>query len=1489
MGLFPWDDKEHMSKMARRLYVEAYRKQKLPDGIGELLSSYEQAYPHIDPRVLVPLARAGYKPNDPVVQKIAALESRHKAGGIWGGVGDVIGGAKRVAGTGVGAVAHQVDRGLGGVDEAVARVAKPAVRTAFVAMETGQQAVNNFVRTQLYTEAHFLEDLRKGGPGAVVNRATQGLALQSTSGTAALSQLVSGHGDDIDLGSGYMPGGAIEKSVRESAGRLEGDAFGVHFGGKDGIAFTPGRVLAATIYEPGTAEFNALSGITDAGVSWNTDPVAGLGHFAKTGELLPRVGRATETLLDTKSIGTAVRELRVKPTLANIVDDTFQGRALDAAVGRIPGHRPTFIPDVAEDWVLKGGNGVVQAFTEHTDPLEMWYASKKKLTIEQLKKLAPTTTDQETKDALLSIVGAQTAFTPQFLGVKARRMNRQGVRMAGMMPGASFLATDPDAGLVHLERTLRNMRVSPEVRNAGLRKWIEESGDPALAVTLTRDILADAADDMAAHLHVRVKDVKREAGETHEAFKARKAAAVDEGRNSRARELIQMFYKNTDEMRMYSGDEIIANERTLGIINGHESIPAQSPFLPSEFTTAMVALPDAREIRHAVSRLNRLVDHPFFKDTEGVLDSLTARWKQMKVLKPNIGLRVVGEQQGRAAAAGLPSIFGHPLDLVASLIGDPKNAKRFMLGKHRQNDIVGMPFFSKESEAGLIQMADGLSGKIDELAGQMGATGRHYRPIEQGQRGFEQAWHNMIVQAAGDPVARKVAEASGNLDTAKRWFTTTPEGMALHARVAEKMPQFAGVAGADAYIDQVWKIVKYRSGEDAKTLEAMATGLFDGRSIGSLNANGKWELDKEFAQHLHKVSPPNVVRGMAAFGEKQKGRADSALASFFDVFMTRPDDFFSRKPILAHHYWTRLEQQMPFMDSATLARAKEMAAREGGADPRMLARMNKITEGSGRITSLDDANFMAKRYALNSIKKELYEASERSQFFDAMRLIFPFGEPWREVVTQWAKIAWANPRVVRRGQQIVYAAQGDPNKGFDFGPDEKGVHHYAGNGFFHKDQYGDEVFNIPFGRNIAKMVAGVPTDLTGFASGMTMMADNLPGTGPVLQVPAALMLPDNKDFDGIRELIFPFAPPDYSAGLLETSAPTWVQRTIGYFKGTDARGYASMVGDVSNYLVSKGDVDMTDPEQVTAMFAKARAIAKRLQLLKGLTAAGAPTSLSPTFLAQVTDGSEDQKQKMVHQWELKNDWQRIVKEYDGDYTLATADFIDRYGQNALLTTQADTYPLVSGLPLSQAASDWERDNPTLVKKYKLTWGLFAPKGESDSFDIRAWQRQKNRGDRLTLTPEQRVDLAQQHQGAQIYAVAKASVGDKPSKQQREALAVIHELIKQNYPGYGHDVAGLPSRADIEQVVKELRRSVADPKLADNDQATAARLYLDARDQAIEAARALGSTAFGGEALGTPAADNLRAALGSIGLLIVKKYPGFKDFYDAVFSREVDSE
>lgn len=1444
-------DESAVGRIRKRQAAAAYREQvELPaDGSFQaLMAAYVQAYPDANPKVLFSMAMSGQDPTDPAVQEaMQASFDNERSKGFFDRVGDVLHPLGEAISDVGGAAARGLDTALGGVDENILPALKGASRTAFVVLESPLQEVQNFARAGIYTATQLPRGPR--GSGAMsFNEAW------AKSGTSSLREVIDDtlDGRDISLGSGFLPSGAIEEEVRRKAGRLQIQVGDVTLGGPGNPAITPGRFFAAQVAEPGEAQFNILSGLVDAGIAWYGDPTTAVGAVAKTLEVGSRAGRASRVLRDERSLVAAATELATKPTFAKVIDRSAQGRAIDAVVGRVRGVRNTVLPDVVDGWLTKGGRRVVQRIAETSSLYDLHKALGDKVPMRLKVALADAHTEQAVMDILRPELGISLREAPEFLGFKVRKAAKPGVRLFKDMPGINLDPADLDGTVAQVERWLQNAKVSPELQRSAVER-VARSKRPTI-VSILGDVMGDVADELAGTV---------------------------KGGKGRARELTKLYNRDFDYVATYLTREIAENAKALGTKVGDDLFPAESPLLYSEYLNSLVPLPDARAMRRATSTLKKWVDTPFFTRAVSALDQGQSVWKRMTLLRGAYTARVIGEEQLRMAAAGMDSIFAHPLSFIAGLVADDSRfAKMFTQAGRRATDVRGEGFVddlgNPVKEFQDAQNTAQFGGWVDQKRLQSDEW-TIYTPADEG---FRKALADGIGELHNDTIARAIAQADGNLDDVKEALWSGPL-RGKRTDMSYTHPILSTREGSDRYVDYLWEGIQYRTRSDPVLLEAIATGRIGGELIGKFDAQMRWSNSDAITAHVDNMTNlPAAVKGRRADVLLDRvGFFDNATSWAFSYLATKPTNYLSRSQTFKQRYWQRIEEMVPWMtdDVRAAAIANAQKAKLPGAQLKRMQRAPVQASISAETASrtLDDFDMVAKSWALDETKDLLYDLTNRGQFFDMFRVVFPFGEAWKEVITRWAKISVENPKVFRRGQQVMNGARGlDPDA--------------DGRGFFYKDINGEEVFAYPFSRQLSNLAIGMPVDMTGRVAGLSLMTEVLPGVGPVVQVPAAALVPDTPDWDFVRDFMFPYGETDYSQGFVESMLPGYLRNLRQAVEGGDPRLFANTVSQVSDYLESTGDYDLSRPDEIARLIEDSREYAKKLYALRSAAQFFSPTAPYPETLLETEEGDE-----LLMRREVVEDLRRLQDEAvanGGTRDDGVDEFVARYGIDMLRSSQGMTTSLVPFLPVSTEAAEWERGNRGVVKDYNLVWGLFAPVGDSESFDQGAYQRQLARGDRKPLTPEQRIQLANYSIGRYIYAQAEKRVSANPTKSEKEWLAQVKEKLRDEYPGYGRQVPGMPARSELIDVIPQLQAAIVDKRLRGTRQAEAARLYLLARERAGAYITELGFQPFDkrtGEISSAAAAEPARLWLAQAAALLNERYPEWQPFYDAVFSREVE--
>jgi hypothetical protein len=201
-----------------------------------------------------------------------------------------------------------------------------------------------------------------------------------------------------------------------------------------------------------------------------------------------------------------------------------------------------------------------------------------------------------------------------------------------------------------------------------------------------------------------------------------------------------------------------------------------------------------------------------------------------------------------------------------------------------------------------------------------------------------------------------------------------------------------------------------------------------------------------------------------------------------------------------------------------------------------------------------------------------------------------------------------------------------------------------------------------------------------------------------------------------------------------------------------------------------------------------------------------------------------------------------------------------------------------GLEATEEFGKWEGDNKQLIEDYPEVARYFAPAGSDFSFAV--YDRQLKAGERVKLTDDQLITLAQQRIGSAKFRQAREQVGPYPSDSAKDVLKRYRTFLSKKYPGF-------PEFAEFEvgkyyNDVADLKKIVFDDRVAETGVGKAVREYLLAREQAI--ARS-GSTEQGFRQ--AKSAARLRDGLAALGLALSKQEPNFARIFDRLLASEVE--
>lgn len=1071
------------------------------------------------------------------------------------------------------------------------------------------------------------------------------------------------------------------------------------------------------------------------------------------------------------------------------------------------------------------GSGVVDNVASETNGGEMWRRLGRKLRPAEVYAMKHATEPEQVRDLLRPMLGVQFRRTDEVWQQPSRVIEPiVESRALTDIPAPYLNLSDQDELMWQTERWLRNVRADEDTQLRFLDEMVEAQG---------RDLdTLDVAERMVdwSLENVGFRDPRHRL------------------------QMVQAWRSSVDNARQSLLDEItdesLLDEMTLG----DETFPVGNPFDFAEHAQHIIALPDARELRRLGSRIAPLIarrDAQLRLPISAVLWWQEQVWKPFTLLRAAWTMRVVPEEALRMAAKGHASMFKDPASFAVWAAG-------------RKQDLLDQPF----TEARKFQDAQsvGSGGWAAERPGRI-RTGRQIRVNKTDDRFFEVAADN-LVELHNDEIARQVA-MSPDLDTVEAWLNT--DGAEALATLRARHPNVMNEPGATrAYLEMTARHLDYRTGGNTELLDAVRTGTLRGKPIvreGGL-APAK-ELPGQLNSYFDALPDALIGDELITYGGRRQGFVEFLFANL----MGKPTNYLSRSPEFKQSYYDRVAEMITFASPSEKARIIASAERNLAAGPggvfgrRAINRMRK-TEAKGDL-SLEQIDEVAKGYALDEVQDLLYDLSRRSQIADSMRLVSPFGEAWREVITRWATLL--NPttargvRNIRRIGQVVPAARGQ-----DFGevmgvPEQWDARHerWIQPGFFWRDEFNEEIFIYPGSQWLMERNArlpdwlpglggmgtpGIPVPLTGRVEGLNMVGNVFPGLGPVAAVPVSYFLPDKPGWQRtLREFALPFGSvtEQGSAAILDliNYAPPWLRGFTqavlggGYDQHTN-RIWANSTMATANYLYSTGTYDTTTKAGQQQLMEDAIKAAKNVYLIRSMVAFGAPAAPSPEFMVETND-------RLVRLAALRDDYYAMLQR---DARTADEEFLNRWGDlladpgkdKVGMTMQAFTREIQGGIGVSQEWEDWANANPDLERDYSAIWAFFGPQGGDFDYDV--YWRQILSGERQQLNLEQWMAFGQNHLGLMLKDHAESLMPPDPTPEDDDWLDSTELWIRENYPGYG-DPTGRVERADLETVIFEIDRAMDDDRITSTATGEALRQYWQARAQVQEVAESFGYETF----------------------------------------------
>ena len=1349
------------------------------------------------------------------------------------------------------------------------------------------------------------------------------------------------------IGTGYFP----SKEIYEIQGQAAREARGTI----DGKAATAGRVLADVVAQPGSLEYNILSGLVDLGVALTVPAVPG-GKFLAQGA---KVGAEAVLPLRTLAGLTRAESAMIIPSKVTDFLRSTAGRSVVERIVKIDSI------DEAMEIFPTANAKFWQEVTDAKDVASVQNLLNDTLGLGDITRgIGPKSVD----DVNISRWDTVKRDMPYF----GTQSESKVARLIANMPGQHVVISggsdrEVAKSIKNVKNYLRAVKIKESDRvkyvNMLTRALVEKDGSVRNVVKEIEEI------SRAAFKQMGVNDVLN--NELHKGWAGFKEIVDD------------TLYGAIDDAG--TSADFLGNYTFISDVGQVITVkqPLNTAIIQSEAVKHAIFLADPRQIRRiaagrlawltskqSVTKGNRFGELRF---PVAAIESLqNDLWRPMTLMTGGYVFRNMGDSLLRQSfAPNIQTGIFHPFELIQvamfrkfkgdilgfSFKGDPEDLIR--AGQHELADTAGFSIremnapknvLSREQKTGVWSRFDpdnGIEAYSKAIAAEMALLNgdEAMRIAAKGEADFGKTLTETIVDwVSTTPEGRKYIQIMQNIWT-KRTVIDPSTGLPVRGS-ATFIDQTGNINRAEvrAYIENVTfgRLAK-STGNDPRLLEVVATGSWtdsQGKIIDALLKHRTGEIkgySDEFLSEINTiVKDPNIQltkfykAQLTVAAQNYQGRLapivnglDKSVDIFFGSLYPKRELFLNRSPVFRQQYFNVIDE---FLDELApgqvreILRSVEDAAKAAKVtfDDKFLARyvgskklaQKLLDKDSGKLPSKgnltrDELDAYAKGYALDETKKLFYNAAEKSNFADIMRIIAPFGSAWAEVTKKWATILATDPEALKRTTKGVQSlTTADPDN--------------DGRGFFYKHPTtGEYVFNYPLSEDFAPLLtiagaalgfvtagfggavaggyignkfvgpvsAGVgdlDVDLVAPAKSLNMGMQLTPGAGPWVQWAANEIMPNKPSYDWVRKLIIPYGAPDVDFVIM----PSWFNKALEAWVADpeNDRLFGDMTLQSMEALSMSDKYDLTKLADVQQLKDDAIDKARYFLGMRALFQFLGPTRPVPEIKVPLSEEKRQQTitlgdEKLdlskidVHGAELAKYFRQLQEE---NYDTAVRKFMKTFGDDALLYMASKTKTTVGGLDASKEFAQWERDNSKFFDTYEEVAGYFAPVGTE--FDYQVYARQIETGFRELLEPDELVAESQRLVGVALYREVVRYAGPKPSKDERKIISDYRKDLYEQYPGF--------ERADINTNqtpanISILYEAAFDSRMDNNNIAIATREYLNARDYALEIA------AERGDGLGAESNSDLQGILREEGERLVGQYPEFARLWDRLLFSEVD--
>ena len=665
---------------------------------------------------------------------------------------------------------------------------------------------------------------------------------------------------------------------------------------------------------------------------------------------------------------------------------------------------------------------------------------------------------------------------------------------------------------------------------------------------------------------------------------------------------------------------------------------------------------------------------------------------------------------------------------------------------------------------------------------------------------------------------------------------------------------------------------------------------------------------------------PSITRGFVDPTFKVEGLYEKTINNAFQVLMSLQTNKLSRSPAFRRLYWKRVSETIEFLGKDARDEMVQIANKSlkefTQYDPILDGYLKKINSAgySGPKEAITDVQIYDKMIAsdaLTQTKKLLYDISERTVVGDSLRFAFPFLEAYLEIFKTWTDITSK-----AGGKNLV-----NLNKLVQSGSEPNPLADPTGQrGFFYTNPVnGEEVFAYPGTGLIQKHMfpelqdTGVEASFPVYVSSINLVADIMPGIGPIIRVPASYFRKNFPEEGAINQFLFgDFAPP---RNLLEGAVPfpAWLKKFYQAYKkgGTSSpelnRLFNNTVIDTYKALIYAGAIDDSTPEGAEEGLKLATNYAQKIFIIRG-----ASQLIGPSGAASPLWSVTEKSGKSLFVEALADTYRDYKAAADGDDYGATQRFIQEFGVDptAMLTSKSRS---VVARPQTVFSSEWARNNEDLYEDFNSTAFYLTPTDVDNEFSYDAYLNALEEGTLAPRTPEQWILAKNRLLGSIAYEnfLRNTKVGGVTLMNTNTKTAQLLKWTKQSqlmqqYWGYGQDAGFEVDKPDTDFLLQEMGGQTYLPdrtssfkqgwikadytpidKLKDNNAAIAYGKYRQAYDkivaEGIKRGYAPSSIRTNRELV------KARQYLRDLATKLILEYPEFGPLYNSILENELREE